>query len=49
MEFRQCSIMGNKYVEKNGMLMRALDDSALHLQPIEQFTVRYHILFTYYL
>ena len=49
MEFRQCSIMGNKYVEKNGMLMRALDDSALHLQPIEQFTVRYHILFTYFL
>lgn len=39
MEFRQCSIMGNKYAEKNGMLMRALDDSVLHLQQIEHFTV----------
>ena len=40
MEFRQCSIQGIKYVEENGTLMRAMDNSAIHLQRVEEFTVK---------
>lgn len=39
MEFRTCSINGIKYVEENDTLMRAMDNSAIHLQRIEEFTV----------
>lgn len=41
MEFRQCSIQGKKYIEKNNKLMMALDDSTLELQSIEEFSVGY--------
>ncbi len=39
MEFRTCSINGIKYVEENYTLMRAMDNSAIHLQRVEEFTV----------
>ena len=39
MEFRQCSIMGIKYVEEDNMLMRATDNSATRLEKVEEFTV----------
>lgn len=40
MEFRQCSIMGQKYLEKNDTLMMAMDNDVFNLQRIESFTVR---------
>lgn len=36
MEFRQCSIAGKKYTERNGMLMVELEDGFRH---VEQFSV----------
>ena len=41
MQFRQCSIVGKKYTEENGMLMVALDASTLNLQRIEHLSVIY--------
>ena len=44
MQFRQCSIMGNKYIEENDILLKVLDgNSALNLQRITDLTV-YNIL-----
>ncbi|XP_046454878.1 phospholipid-transporting ATPase IF-like [Daphnia pulex] len=37
MEFRQCSIFGFKYVEDDSVLMRATDNSAIHLERVEEF------------
>jgi len=37
MEFRQCSINGNKYVEKDGRLWMATDNSARFLHDCENF------------
>ena len=39
MEFRQCSINGRKYVDENGTLMKAYDNSAVNLEPVAQFSV----------
>ena len=39
MEFRQCSIKGRKYVDDNGTLMKAQDNSAVNLELVEQFSV----------
>ncbi len=39
MEFRQCSIFGFKYVEEDSVLMRATDNSAIHLERVEEFEV----------
>ncbi|XP_046657252.1 phospholipid-transporting ATPase IF-like [Daphnia pulicaria] len=38
MQFRQCSIVGKKYTEENGMLMVALDGSTLNLQRVEHLS-----------
>lgn len=40
MKFRQCSIIGHKYVEENGFLLKAMDNSTLHLTQFEPTTVR---------
>lgn len=39
MKFRQCSINGHKYLEEEGALHRALDNSTLSLQCVEGFSV----------
>ncbi len=39
MQFRQCSINGRKYLEKNGALMKASDNSALNLERVSPLTV----------
>ena len=41
MEFRQCSINGNKYVEKDGRLWMATDNSARFLHDCENFVLEY--------
>lgn len=40
MEFRQCSIMGTKYLEDDSVLMRATDNSATKLEPVDEFSVK---------
>lgn len=40
MEFRQCSIFGFKYVEDDSVLMRATDNSAIHLERVGEFEVK---------
>ena len=39
MEFRQCSILGWKYIEKDGKLRKAIDDSTIGSETIDNFSV----------
>ena len=39
MEFRQCSIKGQKYIEESGALRKAIDDSTIASEPVEYFSV----------
>ncbi len=48
MEFRQCSINGQKFIDQRGVLMKAEDNSTRVLSKVDQFTVNTHLPFHIY-